>query len=614
MCGIVGVIAEKDVSQILIECLKKLEYRGYDSAGIATIHNNNIQCIKTAGQVKDLIDNLKLTPVFGNIGIAHTRWATHGSPVVKNAHPHVSHNTIAVIHNGIIENYLTIRHKLQKEGFIFHSDTDTEIVAHLIYYHMQLNNDFLESVHKSILQLSGSFALAILNSINPDVIITVRSGSPVVIGHGVNANFIASDAMALVAVTNNVTYLEEGDIALVKKNDVKIFNKKLHEQNRVIKPLRYKIQDIQLGQYKHFMQKEIFEQPIALTNTIQSIINNIFSKENTTSVGTDQLNLEIFKKVKKIYIVACGSSYHAALTGKYWIEKFARIPCTVDFASEFRYKDVIVEPSTLFVTISQSGETADTLAALKKAKELSFINTLTICNVSESSLARDSDLILITKAGTEISVATTKAFTAQITALLLIAIYLSTLNKLQNLLIDELILQIQQIPYFAQQTLNLYNKISDLADKFKKYNKIFYLARGIYYPIALEGALKLKEISYIPTEAYPAGEMKHGTLALIDHHSIVIAIAPKDNLFKKLKSNLAEIDARKGNILMFTNANMKEENYKTNWTICKIPTMPLIITPIIYTIPLQLLAYHIADKKRLDIDHPKNLAKSVTVE
>ena len=611
MCGIVSAISERNITNILVECLKRLEYRGYDSAGIAVINNNEhfLKCVRAVGKIEILANKLKTTPLTGHIGIAHTRWATHGAPTEYNAHPHTSNNSIALIHNGIIENYEKIRGDLIKKGFKFKSDTDTEVIAHLIYSHLKNQNDFLTAVYKTTRELTGAFALAIINTAEPDKIIAIRSGSPVVIGLGINENFIASDAVALLPVTNSFIYLEEGDIAVIERDKFQIYNSKLRPVKRPIKTSEISADNIDRGNYRHFMQKEIFEQPRALADTLEE---RLLQNEIPAEIFGNHAK-KIFGKTKRLQIVACGSSFHAALAGKYWFEKYTGITCNVEIASEFRYRQTVVEPGTIFITISQSGETADTLAALHKAKKLPFIATLTICNAPESSLVRESDLVFMTRAGVEVGVATTKAFTTQLAALLMLAISLGKFNGLNLKTTQHLIKQLKHLPFLAEQTLKLDHEISEMAKLLENSANAFFLGRGISYPIAMEGALKLKEISYIHAESYPAGELKHGALALIDHGTPVIVIAPNDNLHEKLKSNLQEVKARGGKLIIFADKSLHCKNHP-NWIVCQMPKVPAEISPIIYTIALQLLAYHVALIKGTDIDQPRNLAKSVTVE
>ncbi|MDR1012590.1 MAG: glutamine--fructose-6-phosphate transaminase (isomerizing) [Coxiellaceae bacterium] len=610
MCGIVGAVSGRNIADVIIECLKHLEYRGYDSAGIATINDQcSLSCIKTVGKIAVLINQLKITPVMGHIGIAHTRWATHGAPTKYNAHPHISNNRIALIHNGIIENYEELRIKLLNQGFKFTSDTDTEVIAHLIYSYLSKSSNLLTAVHEAIKELTGAFALAIISVSEPDRIIAVRSGSPVVIGLGINENFVASDTTALLQITNNFIYLNEGDLAIIEQKNVSIFNTELQPIKYQIKSSMLSADNIELGHYNHFMQKEIFEQPTALASTLEGRL--LDSEIPAEIFGNTAKN--IFNQITRIQIIACGSSLYSAIAGKYWLEKLAKIPCEVEFASEFRYRSTAIESNTLLVTISQSGETADTLAALRKAKKLSFLASLAICNVPESSLVRESDLIFLTRAGVEIGVATTKSFTAQLTALLMLAITLGKQRGLETTLIQHLIKQLKNLPSLIEQTLKLNDKISELAKLLEHSSSIFYIGRGTSYPIAMEGALKIKEISYIHAESYPAGELKHGPLALIDNGTPVVVLSPADGLSDKLKSNLQEIHARKGELIIFADKSLHYNNY-SNWHICEMPMVDGDLAPIIYTIPLQLLAYHVALIKGTDIDQPRNLAKSVTVE
>lgn len=610
MCGIVGAISERNVTDTLIDCLKRLEYRGYDSAGVAVINSNcSLKRVRAAGKLEILAKKLKSNPIAGQVGIAHTRWATHGVPTERNAHPQVSNNTIAIIHNGIIENYEKLRAKLLKQGVKFTSDTDTEVIAHLIYSHLQNKNNFLDAVYKTTKEITGAYALAIISSSAPNQIIAVRSGSPVVIGLGVKENFIASDSLALLPVTNKFMYLNEGDIALVERDKVQVYNSNLKPVKRPVKLSEVSATNIDRGNYRHFMLKEIFEQPISLANTLE---DRILKNEIPALIFGNKAQ-KIFSKIKKLQIVACGSSYHAAMTGKYWLEAYAGISCTVEIASEFRYRQTVTEPATMFVTISQSGETADTLAALRKAKKLPFAATLTICNTPESSLARESDLVFITKAGVEVGVATTKAFTAQLASLLMLTISLAKYQGVSEKTAQKLIKQLKLIPVLTEQTLKLDSEISKLAKLLKTSTSAFFLGRGISYPIAMEGALKLKEISYIHAESYPAGELKHGALALIDHKTPVVVVAPNDSSYEKLQANLQEVKSRGGKLIIFADKSLKCKN-EQDWHVCQMPKVTAEISPIIYSIALQLLAYHVALLKKTDIDQPRNLAKSVTVE
>lgn len=605
MCGIVGAISERSITNILLEGLKRLEYRGYDSSGIAILDNKkSIKIVRAVGKIEALEKKLKTVHLEGHIGVAHTRWATHGAPTEYNAHPHVSNDSVALVHNGIIENHEELRSLLIKEEFKFTSDTDTEVIAHLIYKYLKQKNSFLVAVHKAVKKLKGAYALAIISSFEPDKIITVRCGSPVVIGLGIEENFVASDAVALLSVTNNFIYLEEGDIAVIERHVVHLYDSKLCAVKRPTKISQISTGNIDCGNYRHFMQKEIFEQPKSLTDTLAE------------RLLPSEISLEIFgnnailEKIKRIKIVACGSSFHAALVGKQWIEKYAKLSCDVEIASEFRYRQSVVELDTLFITISQSGETADVIAALHYAKKLPFAATLAICNAPESSLVRESDMVFMTRAGVEIGVATTKAFTAQLTALLMLAI---SLGKPGSQIARALIKDLKHLPVLTEKVLGLDNEIKNIAKLLKNSTNAFFLGRGINYPIAMEGALKLKEISYIHAESYPAGELKHGPISLIDQDTPIIVIMPNDSLCEKLKSNLQEVSARGGKLIIFVDESLHLKN-QPGWTICKIPKVSPEIAPIIYTIPLQLLSYHVAVLKGTDVDRPRNLAKSVTVE
>lgn len=609
MCGIVGAISERNVVPILLEGLKKLEYRGYDSAGIAVINKKGMHRLRVKGKVSALGNALKKTPVKGPIGIAHTRWATHGKPSKANAHPHVSRNTIAVVHNGIIENHDELRQQLQQDGYKFTSQTDTEVIAHLMHKQFLQTGDLKTAVRHTIKLLNGAYALAIINIKEPDHIIAVRSGSPLVVGLGIEENFLASDYLALLPVTQKFMYLEEGDLADISKEDVTIYSAANRKVKRKVHVYDGVHETATRGKFKHFMQKEIFEQPKAIANTLaerigsDTVLNQIFGTNANT----------IFKKIQNIQIVACGTSYHAGLVARYWMEKYCGLQCQVEIASEIRYRKTVVKPDTLFVTISQSGETADTLAALRQAKTLGYKYTLAICNVPESSLVRESDLVFMTKAGPEIGVASTKAFTTQLTALLLLTIAIGKHHGMSADKEAHLVHQLHKLPRLIKKTLALDAAIEKLAEQFAEKHHAFFLGRGTQYPVAMEGALKLKEISYIHAESYPAGELKHGPLALIDKDTPVIVVAPNNKLLEKLISNIHEVRARGGKLYVFADKdiNMPEE---PDLTIIPMPIIPKAIAPIVYTVPLQLLAYHVAVLKGTDVDQPRNLAKSVTVE
>jgi glutamine---fructose-6-phosphate transaminase (isomerizing) len=609
MCGIVGAVAQRDIGEILLEGLRRLEYRGYDSAGIAIIDKKgSLHCLRTLGRVEKLCSAFAEKPLLSTIGIAHTRWATHGEPSKRNAHPQQSGRDVALVHNGIIENYEKLRTQLKKEKYIFQSETDTETIVHLLHHQLKKSKDFVTAVRGAVKQLKGAFALGIIDKQEPDRLIAVRYGSPLVIGVGIGENFIASDNLALLPVTQKFIFLEDGDIADIRRDKITIYDKGGKIVKR--KPFVSKAtQDsVSLGEFRHYMLKEIFEQPEALRATLEGHISG--DKILPESFGIKAP--KIFEKVKQIQIVACGTSYHAGMVARYWLEEIAKIPCQVEIASEFRYRDLVVSPNTLFVSLSQSGETADTLAALRKAKKMGYIGTLVICNVPESSLVRESDLVFMTRAGTEIGVASTKAFTTQLLALLMLTIVLGQ----QHLSVKKrtyFISLLKQLPNKINNALELRGVIERLADSFADKQNSLFLGRGTHFPIAMEGALKLKEISYIHAEAYPAGELKHGPLALVDKNMPVIAVAPSGDLLEKLKSNLQEVRARGGKLIVFTDYDSGIKN-TTDIVSLKMPKVDAIIAPIVFTIPLQLLAYYVAVIKGTDVDHPRNLAKSVTVE
>jgi len=610
MCGIVGAVAERDVTPILLEGLKRLEYRGYDSAGIALLtQKKEMNCHRVKGKVQALCDLVDKQSIVGNTGVAHTRWATHGVPSEANAHPHLSCNELALVHNGIIENHDLLREQLIKKGYIFNSATDTEVIVHLLHHHLSKNNDLLVALNKTIIELKGAFALGIIHKSEPGRILAVRCGSPLVIGLGLGENFIASDLMALLPVTNRFIYLEEGDLADISRHEIKIIDSKGKAVERETHRSKINASITTRGSYQHYMQKEIFEQPAAIKATFEGRIAD--DKVLEAAFGSQATKL--FDKAERVVIIACGTSYHAGLVARYWLEEYANIQCSVEVASEYRYRQAVVQPNTLFIVISQSGETADTLAALRLAKEQNYLGILGICNVPESSLVRESDLILMTRAGTEIGVASTKAFTTQLTALFLLTIVLGRRHGLSEAVEKQLTRQIISLPGIIEKVLATDNRIKILAKSFANKGHALFLGRGFQFPIALEGALKLKEISYIHAEAYPAGELKHGPLALVDDEMPVVAVAPSDALLEKLKSNLQEVQARGGKLIVFTDdaAQMKESD---GVEIILMPETEKAIAPIIYTIPLQLLAYHVALIKGTDVDQPRNLAKSVTVE
>ena len=607
MCGIVAATSQSNVISILTEGLKHLEYRGYDSAGIAFIDNKIISSYKKIGNVSKLKESLD-KKLISNVGIAHTRWATHGKPSEKNAHPHISENNIAIVHNGIIENHIEIKNKFFKNKTLS-SNTDSEVLAHLINYFSE-KNEILDAVHLAIQEVKGSYAIAVLDKNNPRKIIGARNGSPLVLGLGEKENYIASDVQALLKHTNKFVYLEDGDIATITADEVKIFDKNKKNVRRETKKSALTLNNSSKGDFEHYMLKEIFEQPVAIKSTIQDrIINDAVPKEILGPNAEKYL-----KKFKVVQIIACGTSYHSALVAKHWLERLAGIPCHAEIASEFRYRRHAVQKDTLLVCISQSGETADTLSALREIKaEDYYVGTIAVCNVPESSLARECDSTLITHAGPEIGVASTKAFTTQLTALMLLVIVLGKKFEITDDLENSLCLQLKSLPNKIKSTLALDNKIAQLAKVFSDKEHTLFLGRGSHFPIAREGALKLKEISYIHAEAYPAGELKHGPLAIVDENMPVVAVAPNNVVLEKLKSNLEEVKARGGKLYIFADkkAGFKSDEISQVFEI-DAPMNP--VSPILFTIPLQLLAYHCAVIKGTNVDMPRNLAKSVTVE
>lgn len=610
MCGIVGAVSKRDVTQILLEGLIRLEYRGYDSAGIVVIDSEK-QFLRhrNLGKVKVLQKLLQENPILGHTGIAHTRWATHGKPSEENAHPHIASNEIALVHNGIIENHEFLRTRLLAANCELTSETDSELVAHLVYLHMKSGKDFLKAVFATVAELEGAFAIALLHRTEPERLIAIRRGSPLVIGLGTDENFIASDQIALLPVVQRFIYLEDGDVVDLRKDKVTIYDAHGQVSERPIHVSYLNHHMISKGTYRHYMLKEIFEQPEAVWATMEG---RITSKAVRVDAFGSKAS-EIFKQVKRIEIAACGTSYHAALVARFWIEAIAGIPCQVEIASENRYRHKIIEPETLFVTLSQSGETADTLAALRLANKSGYTSTLSICNAPQSSLVRESECVLITGAGPEIGVASTKAFTTQLTALFMLSLALGRFHGLEAQKETALIKLLTGLPAQLKQSLELDSNVKKLAADLSDKKNALFLGRGIEYPIAMEGALKLKEISYVHAEAYPAGELKHGPLALVDSDMPVIALAPMDDLLDKLKSNLQEVLARGGKLILFADKRTGLEN-TTDIRVLTMPTVDPLIAPIVYTIPMQLLAYHVAVIKGTDVDQPRNLAKSVTVE
>ena len=611
MCGIVGAIAERNVSGILLEGLRRLEYRGYDSAGIALLNDSGEKIIdlKTVGQVKKLIKSASKAKLRGALGIAHTRWATHGKPTVSNAHPHNSQKQIAIVHNGIIENHEVLRDKLIEDGYVFKTQTDSETIAHLIHRARDHGKrSLLEATKRTIKKLQGAYGICVIDNTEPDQIVVARSGSPLVIGVGIGENFVASDPLALGQVTDRFIYLEEGDVARITLNDIEVWHG-TRKVNRKVTKVQARSKDAEKGEFKHFMLKEIHEQPRAIKDTLDGRISDKKVFEQAFGVNASA----VFDKAKSVQIVACGTSFHAGQVAKYWLESVARIPCEIDIASDYRYRDIIVRPDTLFVTISQSGETADTIAALRYAKKQKYLASLAICNVATSSLVRESDFCALTMAGQEIGVASTKAFTTQLVVLLLLSIVLARRTSLKASEEARLVKQIAKLPKLIEKTLTLSKEIKRISRQFSDKEHSLFLGRGIEYPIAKEGALKLKEISYIHAEAYPAGELKHGPLALVDSKMPVIAVAPNNDLLSKLKANLSEVSARGGKLYVFADESIKFESDRS-CKVINVPNCPDILDPIVFTVPLQLLSYHVAMMKGTDVDHPRNLAKSVTVE
>ncbi|MEN5043474.1 glutamine--fructose-6-phosphate transaminase (isomerizing) [Pseudomonas koreensis] len=610
MCGIVGAVAERNITAILLEGLKRLEYRGYDSAGVAVFTNDEkLERMRRPGKVSELEAALAARPLVGRLGIAHTRWATHGAPCERNAHPHFS-GDIAVVHNGIIENHEALREQLKALGYVFTSDTDTEVIAHLLSHKLKDQPDLTVALKATVKELHGAYGLAVINAQQPDRLVAARSGSPLVIGLGLGENFLASDQLALRQVTDRFMYLEEGDIAEIRRDNVQIWDVNGNAVERQTVQYSDGAEAADKGEFRHYMLKEIHEQPVVVQRTLEGRLSN--NQVLVQAFGPQAA--ELFAKVRNVQIVACGTSYHAGMVARYWLEELAGIPCQVEVASEFRYRKVVVQPDTLFVTISQSGETADTLAALRNAKELGFLASLAICNVGISSLVRESDLTLLTQAGREIGVASTKAFTTQLVGLLLLTLSLGqvrgTLGKgVEATLVEEL----RRLPTRLGEALAMDSTVEKIAELFAEKNHTLFLGRGAQFPVAMEGALKLKEISYIHAEAYPAGELKHGPLALVDNDMPVVTVAPNNELLEKLKSNLQEVRARGGELIVFADEKAGMTNGEGTHVV-QMPHIHDILSPILYTIPLQLLSYYVAVLKGTDVDQPRNLAKSVTVE
>jgi glucosamine--fructose-6-phosphate aminotransferase (isomerizing) len=610
MCGIVGAVAERNITAILVEGLKRLEYRGYDSAGVAVYTNDEkLERMRRPGKVSELEQALAEEALVGRLGIAHTRWATHGAPCERNAHPHFS-GDLAVVHNGIIENHEALREQLTALGYVFTSDTDTEVIAHLLSHKLKELRDLTVALKATVKELHGAYGLAVISAQQPDRLVAARSGSPLVIGLGLGENFLASDQLALRQVTDRFMYLEEGDIAEIRRDSVQIWDVTGEAVERQTVQYSDGAEAADKGEFRHYMLKEIHEQPSVVQRTLEGGL----SQNQVLVQAFGPQAAELFAKVRNVQIVACGTSYHAGMVARYWLEELAGIPCQVEVASEFRYRKVVVQPDSLFVTISQSGETADTLAALRNAKELGFLASLAICNVGISSLVRESDLTLLTQAGREIGVASTKAFTTQLVGLLLLTLSLGQVRGtlaagVEATLVEEL----RRLPTRLGEALAMDSTVEKIAELFAEKNHTLFLGRGAQFPVAMEGALKLKEISYIHAEAYPAGELKHGPLALVDNDMPVVTVAPNNELLEKLKSNLQEVRARGGELIVFADEKAGMTNGEGTHVV-QMPHIHDILSPILYTIPLQLLSYYVAVLKGTDVDQPRNLAKSVTVE
>jgi len=611
MCGIVGAVAERNIVPILLEGLRRLEYRGYDSAGLAVLDDSQrLERVRTVGKVKMLDEALARQPLAGKLGIAHTRWATHGVPSERNAHPHVSRDGLAIVHNGIIENHEELREELKRAGYAFTSETDTEVIAHRIHYHLAKLDDLFKAVRATVAELEGAYALAVLSSASPDRVILAREGCPVVIGLGVGENFVASDVAALLPVTRKFIFMEEGDVAEVSRTTVRILDREGKAADRPARDSELSADAAEKGPYRHFMLKEIHEQPRAVANTLQERVAN--GRLLDAAFGPDAA--EIFRRTEHVHIVACGTSYHAGAVARYFIEQICKLPCSVEIASEYRYRNPVVLRNSLFVTISQSGETADTLAALRLAKQAGYLASLAVCNQPESSLVRESELVMLTRAGPEIGVASTKAFTTQLSALSMLVVALAKYHGADAERERGLVTRLIEIPGLIEKTLSLDPVIHKLAERFADKQHTLFLGRGALHPIAMEGALKLKEISYIHAEAYPAGELKHGPLALVDAGMPVITVAPNNDLLEKLKSNLMEVRARGGELIVFADPEAGFEP-SDGVTVIQMPKhVSYFQAPAVYTVPLQLLSYHVAILKGTDVDQPRNLAKSVTVE
>ena len=608
MCGIIGAASSRNVGKLLVQGLHKMEYRGYDSAGIALHQKDSIFNLRTLGKVSLLEDGMIEHRPKSKLGIAHTRWATHGQPSEENAHPHSSSGEVHIVHNGIIENYLELTEKLKKAGYVFQSKTDSEVIAHLLHQHIQSSGDLLSAMHNAVIELNGAYAIAAIHIKNKNRLVVARNKSPLLIGLGLEENFAASDPLALSQLTNEFVFLEDGDVAEITKQSYKVFDGKSSPVKRDVTEIDIAVNTVTKGEYSHFMEKEIYEQPDAVANTINGKLGNEDVLDNIFGLGSSDL----FTEIKRIQFVACGTSLHAGKVGRFWFERIAKIPCYVDFASEYRYREPLVEEGTLFVTISQSGETADTLAALKYAKEKDYLSTLSICNVPTSSLARESEHVLFTNAGPEIGVASTKAFTTQLAGLMLLAMSIAKSLNQDKELRKKLASELRNLPKVIDKTLKISNEIMKIVPNIADKHNALFLGRGMFFPIVQEGALKLKEISYIHAEAYPAGELKHGPLALVDDQIPVVALSPENTLTEKLVSNLEEVKARGGTLYVFGGENSKIKIERGEYI--QMPECSELLAPIIYTIPLQILAYQVACQRGTDLDQPRNLAKSVTVE
>jgi len=609
MCGIVGAVAQRDVVDILVEGLRRLEYRGYDSAGVAVVNQGELKRLRRLGKVRELSDAVAASPTPGGTGIAHTRWATHGEPSEINAHPHLSRDRLAVVHNGIIENHTALRRQLEGAGYRFDSQTDTEVIAHLVHQSRREHGDLLGAVQAAVQQLDGAYGTVVMDAEDSERLVVARSGSPLVIGLGIGENFVASDQLALLPVTRRFVFLEEGDVAEITRTSVRVFDRQGRAVERLEHESNLSYDAGDKGQYRHFMLKEIHEQPRAVTNTLEGRLGQDTVLDETFGNGA----AELLKKVKHVQIVACGTSYHSAMVARYWLESLAGVSCNVEIASEFRYRKSVVQANSLIVTISQSGETADTLAALRLAKDLGYLGSLAICNVAGSSLVRESDLAFMTRAGAEIGVASTKAFTTQLVGLAMLVLALGKHKNLNREQQADMVQALKSLPAKLEETLALAEGIEALAEDFADKHHALFLGRGDQYPIAMEGALKLKEISYIHAEAYAAGELKHGPLALIDAQMPIIVVAPNNELLEKLKSNVEEVRARGGLLYVFADAQAQFVSDDT-LRVIDVPHTHPWLAPIVYTLPLQLLSYYVAIIKGTDVDQPRNLAKSVTVE